>query len=212
MCGTAIRCVTSLPDGTDIDVGNVFGSHEKTEFGTEDFFGSFPMHASTSLMRREFIETPSWFGDVFNGDVCLFAMQTQHGPAGYLDQVTTTYRFHDGGVWSSKSLLERHRAFQRTSDLLNRHFGGQYEKLLRGWEHAALQEVVHSLMAQRSYAAAARLYLGSVPRVFQHMQATKALSLGARRVSIGVVAKAQAFRMSLGLRTRMRRIFSAARR
>jgi glycosyltransferase involved in cell wall biosynthesis len=212
MCGTGIRCVTTLPDGTDIEVDNVFRSSGKTEFRTEDFFGGFPIHASTSLMRRKFIQTPSWFGDVFNGDVCLFAMQTQHGPAGYLDEVTTTYRFHEGGVWSGKSLLERHKAFQRTSDLLNRHFAGRYEKLLRRWEHAALQDVLGSLIAQRSYGAAASLYIRSTPRVFQHMRATLALTRGAARIVPSVVAGARRLRMLLGIRTRLRRVFSTTKR
>jgi hypothetical protein len=209
MCGTAVRCVQMDSDGSEIELPSPFRHRvPKPEFGIEDFLGGYPMHSSTIFLRRNLSESPAWIGQAFNTDVCVFALQTQHGPAGYLTDVTSTYRLHQGGVWASKTPYERHRSFQRTSDLLNQHFAGRYIRQLRQWEHADAQAALNTLIEHRAYLQAAMLFTSSALRVLPYSKVFLQFRYGLRVAGSRATAPLRKLRMSLGLRTRLRRVFS----
>ena len=46
-------------------------------------------------------ELPEWFFDVPVADVPLVILLARRGGVGFLDEITTVYRKHDGGSWFS---------------------------------------------------------------------------------------------------------------
>jgi glycosyltransferase involved in cell wall biosynthesis len=78
------------------------------ELTQHEILTGLPPRYLTVVFRRSAIDF-SFLREKFssNGDVVLFAMLTRKGNAKYLDFVSGCYRIHPGGVWSSKSEVER---------------------------------------------------------------------------------------------------------
>ena len=69
-------------------------------------------------------------------DVCIVLLCAEKGPIAFLNDVTGTYRFHDGGIWSGSSTVARYSAARIMLDSLNEHFSGRHAKIFgrRGFQ------------------------------------------------------------------------------
>jgi predicted O-linked N-acetylglucosamine transferase (SPINDLY family)/predicted SAM-dependent methyltransferase/glycosyltransferase involved in cell wall biosynthesis/predicted O-methyltransferase YrrM len=56
------------------------------------------------MYRNGLINFPEWFSHQGMGDWSSYILLAEHGKIGYIDEVMSVYRVHDGGVWSSKAI------------------------------------------------------------------------------------------------------------
>jgi len=129
MCGSAVMDIHVSPDGKEREVGLYPERTTKTLFSLEDVIIEYPFRTLTFMLRNGLVKLPEWFERVPYGDMSLLALYGAKGPIGFMSEVTGNYRKHVGGVYSSLSLFEKHKALGKTLDLLNAHFSGQYFKV-----------------------------------------------------------------------------------
>jgi glycosyltransferase involved in cell wall biosynthesis len=80
----------------------------KTRFSQKDFFKGNVIPTCSVMFRREAVgNLPPWFKKLSIGDLPLHILCTEHGMAGYLQDVMAAYRLHPGGFWSSKSSWDK---------------------------------------------------------------------------------------------------------
>jgi glycosyltransferase involved in cell wall biosynthesis len=216
MCGAAARSICRARDGTETDIPGTMGPRViKRRYRLEDWLGETVMHTSTVLLRRRLIRYPTWIHQLEMGDLCLFALQVERGPAGYLNEVTSVYREHGGGVWTSKTWVEKLKGVNKASDHLNSHFGGRYVGALRRWEFAYAGEAFKLLLSREAYVEAGRLYCQSAPRFIGFVPTSQLLGKGiviCRGLATPGVRRAvsiwRRLTMFVAIRTRLRRLIS----
>jgi glycosyltransferase involved in cell wall biosynthesis len=77
--------------------------------GFDDLVRGYSFHTSSVLMRRSAVALPPWIFNQYCLDRPLYLLAACHGDAGVLDRVTSVYRQHSGGVWSSLTPLQQAR-------------------------------------------------------------------------------------------------------
>jgi glycosyltransferase involved in cell wall biosynthesis len=178
MCGTTTQFVTSSSDGAEQHAGELEPPVVKPEYDLSDFLTRYPMHTSSMLLRREFVEFPDWLnGLVMLRDTCVFALCAEKGPVGYLRDVVSCWRIHPGGIWTTKSEADQLECNQKAIDLLDAHFGGRYHRLLRSREYQVWRTALRNLAERRKYREARRLYWQSASRLVQ-LTPLRVLTLG----------------------------------
>jgi len=85
---------------------------------------------NTVMMRNIIKKDLQQFPNIVNGDILLFALITEHGDAGYIDEVTACYRIHDKGFWSSKPKLYQMTNYLKTYLVLLGLFKHKHEDIL----------------------------------------------------------------------------------
>ncbi|MDT8716144.1 glycosyltransferase [Clostridium sp. 19966] len=76
---------------------------KKNHFSTNDLLIKNVIPNLTTLARRSIVqEFPEWYSKLFIGDWPLHIMRSKYGEWSYIDDVTSTYRKHIGGI-SNKS-------------------------------------------------------------------------------------------------------------
>jgi glycosyltransferase involved in cell wall biosynthesis len=212
MCGTKTQFVNTSSDSAEEDGGVLEPAALKPEYDLPDFLTAYPMHTSSVLLRREFVEFPDWLnGLVMARDACVFALYAEKGPVGYLSEVMSCWRLHAGGIWSTKSATDQLQCNQKAIDLLDAHFGGRYHRLLRLREYQVWRTLLRSLAERGKYREARRLYWESASRLLRLMP-LKVLALGlAAYGGYWCVNHWNQLTMSLAIRTRVRRLIRRLR-
>jgi glycosyltransferase involved in cell wall biosynthesis len=207
MCGTKTQFVNTSSDGIEKDAGVLEPAMLKPEYDLSDFLTGYPMHTSSMVLRREFVEFPDWLdGLVMLRDTCVFALCAQKGPVGYLSEVVSCWRIHPGGIWTTKSAADQLQRNQKAIDLLDAHFGGRYHRLLRSREYQVWWTFFRSLAERGKYREARRLYWESASRLVRLMP-LKVLALGwAAYGGYWCLNRWNQLTMSLAIRTRVRRL------
>jgi glycosyltransferase involved in cell wall biosynthesis len=131
MCGSACQFIIVNPDGKEQVAGVIQPGILKPCYGLTDFLEAYDMHTSTILLKRGLLEWPVWLDELLAIDTSLFALHAEKGPAGYLNEITSVYRGHGGGLWIGKSPIDRCRADTKALELLDAHFKGRFHRLLR---------------------------------------------------------------------------------
>jgi len=84
------------------------------------------------MFRRDVLRAlPDWFDRIPLPDWSLHLLHAERGPIGYLPEVTATYRIHAGGVHSGQDEVKRTEALVTVYDVMNRHLGFRYDRLVR---------------------------------------------------------------------------------
>lgn len=112
---------------TDLDGANGvltpgFGLDGRDRFEAQHF-GPYCMTTSSAVMFRRglFGDFPDWYTEAEVGDWPLHLLNTVHGgPYAYVDQVVSTHRNHNLGVWTQRSSLDQVQSTVRTQDLFLR--------------------------------------------------------------------------------------------
>jgi glycosyltransferase involved in cell wall biosynthesis len=204
MCGTAAR-VEQVLDGKVVQGVYVIRPAILLNcYGVKDALGSYLFHTSTFLMRAGFVHLPDWFHGLNLGDVCFLALQAEKGPIGYLDEVTSTYRQHSGGIWTGISPVDQFKNYQKALDYLNSHFEGKYCKTLQNREQSLGLEICHNCVIAGKWRAAKeiielasiRLPLFALFRFWIRVLCTCGLDVYRH------------LRVFLGIRTRFRKLMS----
>lgn len=93
--------------------------------------GNFVM-TCTAVLRRDWIgPLPHWFSEMQLGDWPLFALVAQHGDINLLDEISSVYRVHAGGVWSSRTQISRLQETIRMLHAIDKEFGSRHAGLIR---------------------------------------------------------------------------------
>ena len=212
MCGTKTQFVTTSSDGAEKDAGVLEPAVLKPEYDLADFLTGYPMHTTSMLLRRKFVEFPDWLnGLVMLRDTCVFALYAEKGPVGYLSEVVSCWRIHTGGIWTTKSAADQLRCNQKAIDLLDAHFGGRYHRLLMWREYQVWWTSLRSLAERGKYREARWLYWESALRLVRLMP-LNVLALGwAAYGGYWCVNHWNQLTMSLAIRTRVRRLIGLVR-
>jgi glycosyltransferase involved in cell wall biosynthesis len=100
---------------------------EKPESTIIDLFDKCYIPTNAALFRhRLFPQLPTWFADLYIGDWPLHILNAAHGNIGFLPEVMSVYRVHEGGVWSSLDHSAQMDALYRMLTAVDRHFHGKY--------------------------------------------------------------------------------------
>ncbi len=82
----------------------IFSNEQTKIFTIEDLlvrnFISTPSVMYQNGLIKEF---PQWYSEQGMGDWTFYILLAEYGKIGYVDEVMSAYRIHDGGVWSSKN-------------------------------------------------------------------------------------------------------------
>ncbi len=207
MCGTKTQFVTTSSDGAEKDAGVLEPAVLKPEYDLSDFLTGYPMHTTSMLLRREFVEFPDWLnGLVMLRDACVFVIYAEKGPVGYLSEVMSCWRIHAGGAWTTKSAADQLQCNQKAIDLLDAHFSGRYHRQLRMREYQVWWTSLRSLAERGKYRETRWLYWESASRLVRLMP-LRVLALGcAAYGGYWCVNHWNRLTMSLAIRTRLRRL------
>jgi glycosyltransferase involved in cell wall biosynthesis len=169
MCGCKAQRILQASDGSYKDAGIYRPKISKPYYELKDFIEDMPMHTSTVLLRKNHLELPHWLNEIVGWDGCIFSILADKGPVGYLDEVTSNFRLHSGGIWTGRSPVERWREVQKIFELQNAHFGGKYLHVFRRREGQSLLYAVLYLLERGQSRQARIIYWESAPRLIRHM-------------------------------------------
>ena len=131
LCGTYTQKIIQDENGSWTEAGIVGPSEVKKRYTLEDLIPRYTFHFSSVMVRKECIRFPRWFWDVYCGDRPLYLLCADKGPAGFIPEVTSVYRLHEGGAWAPIKPLDKARKGIKLFETINRHFDYQYDKLIR---------------------------------------------------------------------------------
>ena len=106
---------------------------QKTRLTLDDFWEGNPFATCTSMFRRGAVATiPGWFADFFPvTDWPLYVLFAREGDAIYVPEVMGAYRRHAGGLYSSRSELDKLRSTDEFYRRINRAFDFCYDRRIR---------------------------------------------------------------------------------
>jgi glycosyltransferase involved in cell wall biosynthesis len=96
-----------------------------------DILKAYPFHTSSVMIRNGIItEYPDWYYRLPGGDWSLYILAAEHGKVGIIDEAMSVYRKHPGGIWTSRSLIDKSRSQIQHYKLLNEYFNHHYQDIL----------------------------------------------------------------------------------
>jgi glycosyltransferase involved in cell wall biosynthesis len=196
MCGTAADELTVMHDGTERRTGRYPEGDYASIFSLEYVLLEYPFRTVTVLLRNRLIHYSEAFQRAPHGDICIFALCADKGPAGYINEVTAVYRIHGQGAWSGAPLTKKIEDNRLSLEVLNDYFAGRYARLFLERDFRIATYRMREAVGRESWSEIARAYFGSFTR-FIRFNPRSYLELGRwllrRRLS------AQAGRHAVGL-------------
>ncbi len=97
---------------------------------------------SVAMFRQGLIEqTPDWHDQLRNGDWALYVLHADRGPIGFLPDVMTAYRFHQGGLWSGSMSFDRWQQTILLFDCFDEYFQGRYAEQINDSRNRLLDQL-----------------------------------------------------------------------
>ena len=93
-------------------INRTFWVKEKNFFTLEDTLHRFILHTSSIMFRSEILESYPRFPDIVGWISMLYAYLAEHGKCGFLNEVVSYYRHHEGGLWTGAEAMQTNSAFQ----------------------------------------------------------------------------------------------------
>lgn len=119
----------------------------------EDIVSRNSIPTSSVMFRNGLVgDLPVWYHDLGMGDWPLWALVTQHGHAGYLNEIMAVYRVHSGGVYSGTSTLEFLPHMLQAYDAINRGLDYKYHDIVMQSKLRHVLDVVEAI-CPRSFAS-----------------------------------------------------------
>lgn len=86
----------------------------------------------TVMFRKGLIRPiPEWFLHVHYGDWALHVLNAQHGQIGYIDEVTSAYRKHAGGIYSGLEPAVEVQYCIADHEVISDYLNHKYERIVR---------------------------------------------------------------------------------
>ena len=148
LCGTLTRKIVLNGTGEWVTAGEVRPEEVAEKYAFSQLIAGYHFHFSSVMLRKSAVVFPAWFQTVYCVDRPLYLLAAANGKAGFLPEVTSVYRLHSGGNWSSISMQSK---AQRSTDLffkMRDHFGPQYRQQFEN----TLGDILWSYMADDLHA------------------------------------------------------------
>ncbi len=108
-----------------------------------------PVHTSSVLFRNHLVDPlPQWYYELAVGDWPLWMLLAEQGNLGYIDEIMSARRIHQGGVWSGRDSITKLREWLETHDVLDQHLHGKYHDAIEQGKAAFLLESVEGAFAK----------------------------------------------------------------
>jgi glycosyltransferase involved in cell wall biosynthesis len=208
MCGTKTLLSICGPDGIEKESRFLAPFTIQEEYGLDEFLLGYTMHTTSMMLRNGIIDYPAWLADiVMLRDTCVFILHADKGPVGYINKVASCYRLHEGGIWTSKTLIDQLRCNQIAIDLLDKHFYHQYHDPLMQREYGVVYSGVIELRRKDECKIARTLFWMSASRLIGVMP-FEIINLMCG-IYGGFLCRDLIFKLTmfLAIRTRLRKIF-----
>jgi glycosyltransferase involved in cell wall biosynthesis len=102
--------------------------HPETTTLDDLWAGNYIATASTMFRRGLVDPIPEWYDALFPiTDWPLHVLNAEHGDVGYIDEVMSVYRYHEGGLYSPLSERRKQESTVELYHAMNRNLGGRYE-------------------------------------------------------------------------------------
>jgi glycosyltransferase involved in cell wall biosynthesis len=144
LVGTFTDRISVNPAGEWMVSGRLGPLEIKEVYDLRDLVQSYSFHFSSVMLRKDSVQFPRWFWDVYCVDRPLYLLAAQNGSGGLLPIVTSRYRQHPGGVWSPRKPLDRGAASSDLFSKLESHLGSSYSATCR----QTLARILWSYMAE----------------------------------------------------------------
>lgn len=131
MCGTRTAIIERDASGLWRPTGVMGPAHPQTSYTFAEMIPHYNFHFSSVMVRRQALALPAWVAAQYCIDRPLYLLATQWGQAGFIDAVTSGYRQHTGGVWSSRGLLDKAEASRALFQAFMTHFPAEYRRAFR---------------------------------------------------------------------------------
>lgn len=144
LCGTYTKMIRETGISSWSKEGLIGPAVIKERYTLEDLISTYSFHFSSIMLRKEIVRFPLWFWDVYCVDRTLYLLCAESGSVGFLPEITSVYRLHEGGIWSPSDNLSKASKGIRLFENIDRHFAGRYRKLIR----QTLGNIIWSYMAE----------------------------------------------------------------
>jgi hypothetical protein len=123
----------------------------------KDLVGANPICSGSMVFRAGlFKDFPEWYFTMSMQDWPLYVLNAHFGPAGYIDEVLSTYRVHPQSDWAKldriDTLKRRILAVQKMNAALNFSYDGIVQKEIANLQY----KIGKQLLAQKDYEGARR--------------------------------------------------------
>jgi len=89
------------------------------------------IYTALCLTRNYFSNgLPEFYQSCPAGDYLLWMLSAQNGKIKYIDEVMSVYRVHEGGIWSTKTTIEKIEASALVQKILMENFDGEVKNIL----------------------------------------------------------------------------------
>ena len=144
MCGTLTEKIRQDKDGVWRKCGVVGPVEDKEWYSLEDLIPNYTFHFSSIMLRKDAVRFPRWFWDVYCVDRPLYLLCAEKGPVGFIPEITSVYRLHEGGIWSPSDNMGKASKGIRLFENIDRYFDGRYRNIIR----RTLSNIIWSYMGE----------------------------------------------------------------
>jgi glycosyltransferase involved in cell wall biosynthesis len=131
LCGTFTDIIKQSESGEWEVSGQVRPPVLQEKYSFAEMIPSYGFHFSSVMLRRDAVRFPDWFQQVYCVDRPLYLLAAQNGLAGLIPEVTSVYRLHSGGAWSTLGACEKAERSIHLFDIMGSYFSPQYGSVFR---------------------------------------------------------------------------------
>ncbi len=173
LCGAYTLKIARDQSGTWTESGTIGPSEIKKRYLLEDLIPNYTFHFSSVMVRKKPVRFPRWFWDVYCADRPLYLLCAEKGPVGFIPEVTSVYRMHDGGIWMPTDPLYKACKGIILFDKINKYFDYRYEKLIRRTLSNILWSYMSEALVDGNRTAAKTLFWMSMRHQFPNIQSSR---------------------------------------
>jgi glycosyltransferase involved in cell wall biosynthesis len=177
LCGTYTQKIRQDENGSWVEAGIVGPFKIKERYTLEDLIPNYTFHFSSVMVRKASVRFPRWFWDVYCADRPLYLLCAEKGPAGFIPEITSIYRMHDGGIWVPTNQLDKACKGIKLFETLDRYFDYRYDKLIRRTLGNILWSYMAEVLENGDRAAAKTLFWMSVHYQFPKINSSRLLDI-----------------------------------
>jgi glycosyltransferase involved in cell wall biosynthesis len=124
----------------------------------EDIWRGNPFATASAMVRKAALpQIPGWYDSLFPvTDWPLYILAAQHGAIGYIDETMAIYRYHPGGLYSSKSEWEKLDSIARFYRVMDANTGRRYHRMVRAAYSTFFFEWAEEYLKRRDFLRARR--------------------------------------------------------
>jgi len=131
LCGTFTDILRPVSDGSWKVDGRISPPVLQEKYSFQELISAYHFHFSSVLLRRNAVSFPDWFRQVYCVDRPLYLLAAQNGNAGLIPEVTSVYRLHAGGKWSTLDAVRKAEHSIHLFSVMRAYFPSRYAALFK---------------------------------------------------------------------------------